>query len=263
MFRTIVRSALVVSIAAGGTLVLTALPASAKTIITAGAGSSASCTTQASAKLAPALKNNWTAAPGDSVPAVAALPTTVFASNGPVVTTAKGTGTCSSGTATSGALSAPITGIKKLTVATDPANPGSSDPATCASLLAGGSTALFNETIEWTSGNTDAIANTTVTDSSLSTSLSPIGFKFSGGTISGSFAGGTISSISPVSDALIAELTQAQETGAQAQAASYTSLGCTPTLKLKTNKLGTTATLKAPKGLKAITITNGSVTASA
>ena len=73
MFRTIIRSALVVSIAAGGTLVLTALPASAKTIITAGAGSSASCTTQASAKLAPALKNDWTAVPGDSVPAVAAF----------------------------------------------------------------------------------------------------------------------------------------------------------------------------------------------
>lgn len=264
MIRTVIRTTLVASLAAGGMIALTAIPASAaKVTIVAGAGSSASCTTNASSKLAPALKDDWVASPSDSVPAVAALPNTQFASAGPVVTSAKGTGTCS-GTATDGTNAAPIVGIKKLTVATDPANPGSSAEATCSALIAGGgSTALFNTTIEWSSGNGDSIANTTITDSTLTMDLSPLGFEFTGGTSAGSFAGGTFTSVSPVTSGLIAEVTQAQETGAQAVADSYTSLGCQPTLKVKTNSHGTTASLKGPKGLKAIVITGGSLTASA
>ncbi len=263
MIKSTIRSAVILSLAAGGVIALTAVPASASSItITAGAGSSVSCTTNATAKLAPALKNDWAASPSDSVPAVAALADTQFAAAGPVTTSAKGTGSCT-GTATDGANTAPIVGIKKLTVATDPAHPGTTEEATCASLIAGGSTALFNTTIEWASGNGDKIANTTITDSALSTDLSPLGFEFTGGTASGSFAGASFTSVSPVTTALIAEVTQGQETGAEAQADSFTSLGCEPTLKVKTNGKGvTTASLKAPKGLKEIVVTGGSLTAS-
>jgi hypothetical protein len=238
--------------------------AKAPTII-AGPGSSASCTTNATAKLSPALKNDWNASPSDSVPAVAALPQTTFASNGPVTTTAKGNGTCS-GTATDGVNTAAIVGVKKITVATDPAHPGSSSEASCANLIssaAAGTAGEFNTTIEWI-GSGAKIANTVVTDSLLSASLSPPGFVFSGGTITGSFAGGSVSSLSPVTAALIAEVGQAQETGAQAQAGTYASLGCEPTIKLKTNGKGvTSASLKPPKGLKSIVVTGGSLSASA
>ena len=263
MIKSIVKSALVASLAAGGVIALTAVPASAaKITITAGAGSSVSCSTNATAKLAPALKNDWVASPGDSVPPVAGLLGTQFASPGPVTTSAKGTGTCT-GTATDGTNSASIIGVKKLTVATDPAHPGTTGEATCSSLVAGGSTALFNTTIEWISGNSDKIANTTITDSAISTSLSPLGFQFTGGTASGSFTGASFTSISPVSTALIAEVTQAQETGSQAQAGTYTSLGCEPTLKIKEKSgVPVSASLKAPKGLKQIVITGGSLTAS-
>ena len=108
---------------------------------------------------------------------------------------------------------------------------------------------MFNTTIQWISGNGDKIANTTITDSAISMSLSPIGFQFTGGTASGSFTGASFTSISPVSSALIAEVTQAQETGAQAQAGTYASLGCEPTLKLKEkNGVPVSASLKAPRG---------------
>lgn len=259
MLRTTLKAALVASLAAGGMIALTAVPAAAaKTVITAGTGSSANCSLTASAKLSPTLKNDWTASPGDSVPAVAALPTTTYGVSGPVTTSAKGTGSCT-GTATDGINTAPITGIKKVTVVTDPANPGSSAEATCSSLVGGGeSTAEFNTLIEWASGNSDSIANTTVSDSTFSVSVSPIGFQFSGGTVSGSFAGGSVTATAAVSPDLIAEVTQSQETGAQAEADSYTSLGCEPTLKVKTNAHGTTASLKGPKGLKSIVVASGS-----
>ena len=258
MLKTVLKSALAAGLAAGGVIAVTALPASAaKVVIVAGPGSSATCTTADTAKLSPTLKNNWNASPTDSVPAVAALPTTTFASPGPTAVAAKGTATCT-GNATDGTNSAPITGIKKLTLVTDPSHPGSNPLATCSALLSG-STAQFDVSIEWQSGNSDSIANTTVTGDMLSLSLSPTGFKFSGGTATGSFAGGTSSSLSPSSPATIAEVTQAQETGAQAQADTYTSLGCEPTLKLKTNSHGTSASLKGPKGLKELTVTGGSL----
>ncbi|MGD0313844.1 MAG: hypothetical protein ABSC90_15435 [Acidimicrobiales bacterium] len=261
MIKSIVRSAVVASLTVGGMIVLAAGPASAATTIVAGPGSTAACTTNATAKLAPSLKNDWVASPSDSVPVVAALPNTQFASPGPVVTSAKGTATCT-GTATDGINTAPIVGIKKLTVVTDPAHPGTTDEATCASLLAGGSTAEFITTIEWTSGNGDKIADTTITDSSLV--QDGFGFEFTGGTATGSFAGGTFSSVSPASAALIAELLQPQETGAQAEAGTYTSLGCEPTLKVKVkNGVATSATFKAPKGLKEIVTSDGSLDASA
>jgi hypothetical protein len=260
MFKSIVRSAVVASLAVGGLIALSAVPASAAITIVAGSGSSATCTTDATAKLTPALKDDWAAAPGDSVPVVAALPNTQFASDGPVVTSAKGTATCT-GTATDGVNTAPIVGVKKLTVLTDPNHPGTNDEATCASLLAGGSTALFDTTIEWTSGNTDKIANTTITDSQLVPD--GFGFEFTGGTATGSFAGGTFTSVSPASSALVAELVQPQETGAEALADSYTSLGCQPTLKVKVKDgVPTSATLKAPKGLKEIVTTDGTLDAS-
>ena len=68
-------------------------------------------------------------------------------------------------------------------------------------------------------------------------------------------------------DLPISALLQAPETGSQAVAGSYTSLGCQPTLKVKTSKTLpssdpgyiVSAALKAPKGIKSIDITSGSL----
>ncbi len=257
MVKQIVKIGIAVAVAAGGLVALSSATAgAAKITITAGPGSSASCSLAAKAKLSPALKNNWVASPSDSVPAVAALPNTQFASAGPVMTTAKATATCT-GTATDGTHSTTITGVKKLTITVDPAHPGSTGEASCSSLL-GGSTAEFNTTIQWV-GSSAKIANTTVTDSVIGISGSPIGFTFSGGTVTGSFAGGSVASLGAIGPDVVAAVTQAQETGAQAVTNSYTSLGCEPTLKVKTNAKGvTTASFKAPKGFKQIVVTSGS-----
>jgi hypothetical protein len=101
--------------------------------------------------------------------------------------------------------------------------------------------------------------------------ISPPGFVLTGGTIGGSFAGGTSSStdlIDPnLGDVPISALIQPAETGADAIAATYVSLGCQPTLKIKLSKTDTTpgtpgyigsASLKAPKGIKSIAIITGS-----
>jgi hypothetical protein len=269
MFKTVIKSALAASLAAGGMIALTAGVASAGGVtITAGTGSSVTCGLNSTAKLAPALKNNWNADSTDNAdhPAVAALPTTVFAANGPVAISAKATGSCT-GTAVQGTASAPLTALG-VSIAAEPGT-GSTDPASCANLIADSATSTqkFDLAIKWT-GTGAKITPTTITGTGLGISTSPIGFGFSGGTVSGSFAGGTVKAVAAVSASLIAAVSQPQETGDQAVAGTYTSLGCEPTLKVKvaSTKKPESATLKGPKGLKSIVIssTDGSeLTASA
>jgi hypothetical protein len=248
------KSALAVSLAAGALLALSAAPASAATIkVTAGTGSTISCNLVVTAKLSPALKNDWVASQHSTDPqgVIKALPTTTYASPSPVVTSAKGTGTCT-GSAKDGVHTLPVTAVS-LKIATDPAHPGTG-PASCTSLLTG-STALFNATLKYTATG-GKVNSTTITDMNFAPSLAPLGFKFSGGTIAGSFGGGTAQALGTVDTSLIGVVTQAPETGAQALAGSYVSLGCQPTLKVKALKTDPatigTASLKAPKGLKKV-----------
>jgi hypothetical protein len=272
MLKIVVKTALAASLAAGGMVALTAGVASAKSVtITAGTGSSASCGLNATAKLAPALKNNWNQDTTDNAdhPAVAALPTTVYAANGPVAISAKSTGACTTGTATDGTNTANLSAAG-VSIAAVPGT-GSTDPASCANLIADSATSTqkFDLAIKWSTTTAGAkITPTTITNESLGISTSPVGFGFSGGTITGSFAGGTVNAVAAVSADLIAAVTQPQETGDQAASNTYTSLGCEPTIKYKaaSTKKPESASLKAPKGLKSIVVssTDGSeLTASA
>jgi hypothetical protein len=263
MFKTVIKSALVASLAAGGLIAVTAGVASAKAVtITAGAGSSLSCGLNATAKLNPPLKNGWNATTTDTIPAVNSLPTTAYASPGPVAIASKGSGTGCTGTATGDGATSAITAFK-VAISAVPGT-GSTDPASCANLISdsGSSTQKFDSTISWT-GSTNKITPTTITGQGLGISSSPVGFEFSGGTISGSFAGGSVNAVAAVSSSLVAAVSQPQETGAEALSDSYTSLGCEPTLKVKapsSKAPNGVAALKAPKGLKEIIVasTDGS-----
>lgn len=254
MFKVLMKSALAASLAAGGLVALAAVPASAATIkVTAGTGSTVNCNLTATAKLKPALKLDWVASQHSSDPqaAVKALPNTTLSDPSPAALSAKGTGTCT-GSATDGVNTLPVTAVS-LKIVTDPAVPGTG-PATCGSLLTGNG-AKYNATLKYTATN-GKVNSTTITDMNLAPSLSPLGFTFSGGTIAGSFAGGTAQALGLVDPSLTSILFQAPETGAQALAGSYVSLGCQPTLKVKAVKGDpstiATATLKAAKGVKAI-----------
>ncbi len=242
------------ALAVGG-LALGAGPALAapKPPITAGPGSSLSCSVTAKVKLSPGLKDNWVKADHQTDPnsAVRALPDTTFASNGPVSTTVKGKGTCS-GTVTGGGQTASVTGIK-FTLGPDPAAPGSSDPATCTSLLTTtDSTARYDVTISWKASGAK-VNPTSITGASITPM--GLGFQTSGGTITGSFAGGTSTSQGNVDGTTISAFVQPAPTSSSPTPAFPQ---CQPTLKLKSKKGVNSASLKAPKGLKKITIVPGS-----
>ena len=170
MFKTVIKSALAASLAAGGLIALSSGVASAAAVtVTAGAGSSLSCGLNATAKLDPALKNGWTQTTTDTIPAVNNLPTTSFASPGPVSIASKGSGTGCTGTAVQGANTTSITSYKLVTTAVP--GTGSTDPASCANLISdsASSTQKFDSTIKWT-GSPLKIAPTTITNQGLSVS---------------------------------------------------------------------------------------------
>ena len=276
ILRTTVKAAVAASLVAGGFIALTAIPAAAKTvIITASGSSSLNCSITATVKISPALKDDWTQT-ADFYTAVAAIPSTLFAQQTPGATSSKAAGTCT-GTVTDGTNSFTATNANPILVsaklATDPANPGTGENSCAALVAATGTPAEYNTSIKFTTptGSGYKITSTTITDSTLAHQISPPGFVLTGGTISGSFAGGTSSStdlIDPnLGDVPIAALIQPAETGADALAATYVSLGCQPTLKIKLSKTDTTpgtpgyigsASLKAPKGIKSIAIITGS-----
>ena len=255
MFKTLMKSALAVSLAAGGVIALSSAPAFAgKPTITAGAGSSISCAITASIKLSVPLKNDWvqSAHASDPVAAVVALADTQFAGNGPEGVAIKGSGTCT-GTVTDGTNTASVTAVK-FSVVVDPAHTGNTGEETCAGLLAATppSTTEYDSTISYTS-TTAKIAPTTVTDQI----IPPVSFSLTGGTVSGSFAGtgGTVAAAGVPDATTLGALTQAAPTSA---APTPTFAQCQPTLQVKVKKGVTTASLKAPKGLKKISMVTGS-----
>jgi hypothetical protein len=242
------------ALAVGG-LVASAGPASAaaKPDITAGPGSSVQCSITAKVKLAPGLKNDWVKADhqSDSSAAVRAIPDTRFAASGPVSTSVKGKGTCT-GSVTNGTATAPVSSVKLMLIP-DPGHPGSSDEATCTSLLTTtDSTARYDVALTWKSTGA-RVADTTITGASITPA--GLGFATTGGTISGSFAGGTSTSQGNVDGTTINAFLQPAPTSSSPTPAFPQ---CQPSIKLKTKKGVQSASLKAPKGLKKITIVPGS-----
>lgn len=248
MSKTLIKSALALAVAAGGLIALSAAPAAAaKPTIIAGPGSSISCDITGVAKLSVPLMNDWVASAhaSDPVAAVVALADQMYALNGPENTTIKGKGTCT-GTVTDGTNSASVTAVK-FTVTTDPAHQGNTGEQTCVALLTNNppSTTQFDSVISYSTTDPAKIAPSNVTGQT----LAPLSFSLVGGTVTGSFAGGTIGAVGVPDATTITAITAAAPTSA---APTPTSNKCQPTLKVKTNKLGTTATLLPPKGLKVI-----------
>ncbi len=238
-----------------------------KVTVTAGPGSSVSCSITGKAKISPALKDNWVKADhqDDANAAVRALPDTSFASNGPVSVSSKSSGTCT-GTATDGTNSTSVTAAK-ISLVTSPTNPGGTDPATCANLVApdeeNPSTARYNVSIKWKAAP-NKIADTTVTNAEISSAGGAFGV--SGGTITGSFAGGTSNTSANPDGATIAAFLSSTAIQPKLVSSSNPSGGtpCQASLKAKaaTDKKPATASLKAPKGVKKIGLASGSFTIS-
>jgi hypothetical protein len=253
MKRRIVSIIAVVALALAEVGLVAGPAGAAKPTITAGPGSSVHCAITAKVKLYTKLKNEWVQADHQSDPsaAVRAIPDTRFSENGPVATRVKGKGTCS-GSITDGVSTASVFKVK-FELTSDPLHPGSSDPATCASLLAGGeSTARYNSVIQWKSKEAK-VTNTAVHDAAITPA--GLGFETSGGTVSGSFAGGSSVSQGNVDGDTILAFTQAPPTSTN-PVPTYRQ--CQPSIKLKTKKGVQSAKLKKPKGFKKITIVPGS-----
>ncbi len=206
MFKRLLVGTAAVIIGTTGLVAVTAgVSGASKPTITAGPGSSVSCNITASVKLSPSLKNDWVAADHstDPDPAVVALPNTTFGTDGPVIVSLKGSGTCT-GTVTDGVNTASVTAVK-FTLTNDPAHLGNSSEATCSSLVTGmpPSTAEYDTTISYSSSSAK-ITPTTITDET----IPPASFSTEGGTISGSFAGGTASSAGTPDSTTIGAVTQ-------------------------------------------------------
>lgn len=253
MIRKFLVGASALAVAVTGLVATTATTAgAAKPTITAGAGSHVVCDITASVKLSPSLKDDWVQSQHstDPVAAVRAIANTTFASNGPVIITVKGKGTCT-GTVTDGVNTAPVTSVK-FTVTNDPAHLGSSSEATCSALVLGvpPSTAEYDTTIAYKATGAN-VTPTTVQDQV----IPPVSFNITGGTVSGSFAGGSSSAVGDPDSTTVSAVAQPPASSTSPTPAFPQ---CQPALKIKTSKGVTTATLKAPKGLKKVGIVTGS-----
>jgi hypothetical protein len=251
--KKVLMGAAALAVATSGLVAATAgVSGAGKPTITAGPGSSLSCNITASGKLNPPLKNDWVAADHstDPDPAVVALPNTTFGASGPVLVSIKGSGTCT-GTVTDGVNSASVTAVK-FSLANDPAHLGSNAEATCLSLVTGipPSTAEYDTTIDYTAAGAK-ITPTTISDQVIPAAT----FSVEGGTVSGSFAGGTESASGVPDSTTVGAVTQSAPTSTS-PVPTYPQ--CQPSLKLKTKKGVPEASLKAPKGLKKISLISGS-----
>lgn len=254
MFRRTLITASALAVAVGGLVGGSSLAASGATPTITATSGNVNCSITAKAKLSPSLKNNWVQSQHSSDPnaAVRAIPNTTFASNGPVQVSSKAKSVSCTGTASQGSVTASVTGAK-ITLANDPAHPGSATPATCEALLTNNppSTAKYISTIKWKATGAK-LTNTTITGSSIAPS--GLGFAITGGTITGSFAGGSSNSQANVDNATIVAITAAPPSSS-----SPDNGPCHARLKLKnaTATKPASASLKPPKGLKKIGIPNG------
>ncbi len=261
MFKRIVLTASAVALATGG-LVAGGVGAAgaAKPLITAGPGSSVDCSITALAKVKGPLRDNWIAADHQTDPnaAVRALPDTLFAPPGPVAIKAKANSVSCTGTLTDGVNTATVASAK-INLVNNLSFPGSTDPATCAGLIApdplNPSTARYDATIKWKATGAK-VADTTITAAEITSGGA---FEISGGTISGSFAGGTSSTSANPDLATLGQFLSSTEIQPGAVTSSTPEAGgpCQPSLKLGQKKGVDTAKLKKGKGIKKLTLDTG------
>jgi YVTN family beta-propeller protein len=207
----------------------------------------------ASMGFTPALKDDWFSFDHstDPDPGVVGINSVLFASQGPTRVRMHGVGSCT-GTATDGAHTAQVTGVK-FRLTRDPAHLGGSFEATCSSLFADPPPPPVAEnilTINWQASGAE-IAPTVVTD----TVFDPTGtgLATTGGAISGSFAGGRSSTRDNFDAVALGDITQAQPTSAN-PTPSYPR--CQPGIVIKEG--GFKASLRAPRGLSRAAIVTGS-----
>jgi len=256
---------------AAGALALGALAASgiggagaAPVVVTTATSANISSTIAATAKLAPALKNNWDqqaheAGDGESNPYVQAIPDTKFNTDGDNNVSSKAKSLTCTGSATDGVATATVTGVQVTLLSGTPAvdNPPLQDDNTCSGLLAGtgpGDTAAtYTADIKFKTTGAK-LPNTQISDMALAPA--GIGFGLTGGTLSGSIPGGN----SKTQANLASGDTLNQVTSPPASSSQPVPNGtqCEASLKIKADKPGQpgtgSATLKAPKGLKKIPV---------
>lgn len=267
MIRKLAIGVATVSLAAAGIVATGGGVASAATpVLTGITSANVDCNITAKATLVPALKNNWVKAQhtGDASAAVVALPDTQFAAlNTANNTSAKSKGTCSgtitgpssAGVATMSVTAAKI-GLATTTQSIDNAPLNNNGGSTCTGLLAGTAgedvAAKYTSTVSLKGSGaklpTFSIVGSSVTPAGL-------GFSVTGGTASAPATGATGASQANVDTATLLAVTAGPPTSTVPSTSK-----CQPGLKVKTKQSVTTATLKAPKGLKKLVIANGTFT---
>ena len=265
MIRKFAIGAAAVSLAAAGIVATGGGVANAATpVITSVTSANVTCNITAKATLAPPLKNNWVQAQhtADPVLAVKNIPNTQFAAlSAANSTSAKSKGTCTgtvTGTSASGTATMTATAVKvdltTLTQSVDNPPLNNNGGSTCLGLLAGtageDTAATYRSTVSLKGSGaklgTFQINGSAVTPAGL-------GFSITGGSATAPAVGATGTSQANVDSATIVAVTAGPPTSAAPVALSK----CQPSLKVKTKKGVTTATLKAPKGLKKLVIANG------
>jgi hypothetical protein len=265
MIRKFVLTASAVALAAGALGFATAGAASAKpnaAPITAGAGSSLSCSNlTAAVKVSPSLEDDWVKADhsSDPDPKVVAIPNTSYAPPPPEKISGKAaSASCSGSTAKQGALTSNISKIA-VTLASEAAHPTTTD-GSCIGLadsalgIGAPSTAEYLVTIKYTAAAGQLKVNpTTITDATIPSGTG--NFTISGGTVTGSFAGSTNLQIAAGANSATIGLFSQELAGTTATSTSPAAPNvCQAGLKIKGPGTGPkdSATLVKPKGLKAI-----------
>jgi len=254
MIRKISLAAATLSLAFGAAVATASTASAGGVVVTAGPGSSVTCTITSVAKLSVKLKNNWVQADHASDPDthVAAIPDTDFAGPPvPVTTKATAKGTCT-GSATDGTNTLTVTKVK-ITASTTSAG---TDPPTCGSLLtlASGST-FFDATVKF-SATGGKVASSTL-HAGVGALIDAHGFGFqltadgnNGTSVTGSFAGG-----SAITKAYVDAGTLAALTGSAASSTTPKTTVCEASLKIKKpGDPAETVKLVKPKGFNKIII---------
>jgi len=265
MIRRIALAGVAGALALGGLAASGIGTAGAATVtITTATSANISCTITAKAKLSPALKNSWDqqaheAADGETNADVSAIPDTKFSTDGDNHVSSKAKSLSCTGSATDGAHTATITGLKITlgdgTAAID--NPPLQEDNTCSGLLAGTQPgdvgATYTSTISFKTSPGVKLALTTASGQGIAPA--GVGFAVTGGTLSGSLAGGNGKTQANISDTTtIPAVTAAPATSA----APFPNRTCESNLKIKTG-VHHAASLKGPKGLKKIGVGQSSL----
>jgi hypothetical protein len=260
MIRKFAVGLAVSSLAVGAVAIAGVGTAGAKTVIGPVTSANITCNITAKATLSPALKNNWVKSQhtADPVQAVKDLPDTQFAAlNAPANTSAKSKGSCTGTVTDNAAHTATVTGVKvtlsTLTPSVDNAPLNNNGGSTCTGLLAGTAGedvgATYKSHVQLKASGA-SIAAYDINGSSVQPA--GLGFSVTGGTATGNFAGSTGTSQANVDSATL----NAVIAGPATSAAPKPTSRCQASLKVK----GTTATLKAPKGLSKLVIASGTFT---